>query len=141
MPAAIVDSAPFICGVGGFAHLRQLNSLGWTAPASIFHNTKTMGAMHGAALLLPAVILTCQAGGVEYRDFIPRWSHGRERRRDESEVREHVQVGTAIGLGIWAVRLFVFRAGRAYQNPLLEATMGGALADLMDREYRKAHGF
>ena len=34
--AACVDVAPFVAGAGGLAHLRQLNNLGWTAPASVF---------------------------------------------------------------------------------------------------------
>lgn len=140
VPAAIVDVAPFICGAGGVAHLSQLNNLGWTVPASIFRNARTMGAMNRTAVLLPAVVIFCQATGLEYRNFIPRWSHDRERRRDETEVREHIQVGFGIGLGVWFTRVFLLRMGRAYPGPLLEATMGGALADLMDREYRKAHG-
>jgi hypothetical protein len=131
---------PFVCGAGSVAYLSQLNSLGWTVPASIFRNAKTLSALHYSAFLLPATVLACQATGFEYRNFIPRWSHDRERRRDETEVRQHIAIGSAVGLGFWAVRLFALRMGRGYRSPLLEIVIGGGLADLMDREDRKTHG-
>ena len=138
--AATVDVAPLVCGTGALAHIRQLNSLGWTVPASIFRNKTTMMAMHRTVLYLTPLMLLCQACGFEYRYLIPRWSHDRERRREEEEVRKHVDVGLGTGAVSWALRMYVFGAGRAYWAPL-DVIMGGALSDLMHREYVKAHGF
>ena len=84
--------------------------------------------------------MLCQAAGFEYRNFIPRWSHDREKRRDEVEVRKHIDVGMGVGLASWVLRLYVLNAGRAYWAPL-DIVMGGALTDLLHREYCKAHGF
>ena len=95
--AAVVDTAPFIAGAGGFAHMSQLNNLGWTAPANVFRNRTTMMAMHRTVLFLTPFILLCQVSGLEYRSFIPRWSHDRERRRDEEDVRKQVEAGMGIG--------------------------------------------
>lgn len=139
LEAAVVDTAPFVVGVGGLAHLRQANDFGLTAHASIFRNTLTMTAMHRAVLFLTPVILGCQATGVDYRYVIPRWAHDRERRRDEEEVRKHVDVGMYLGAACWFFRMYGFRAGTRYWAPL-DIVMGGALADLMQREYIKAHG-
>ena len=137
--AMTVDCAPFVAGAGGLAHLGQLNKLGWTAPASIFRNRTTMMAMHRTVLCLTPLILLCQALGLEYRNFIPRWSHDRERRRDEEQVRHHVQFGMGAGVLMWAARMYFLRLGTAYWTPI-DAIMGGALADLAHREYVKAHG-
>ena len=138
--AAVVDVAPAVAGAGGFAHISQLNNLGWTAPASVFRNRTTMMAMQKTVLYLTPIVLLCQAAGLEYRSFIPRWSHDRERRRDEDEVRKHVDVGMGLGAVSWVLRMYVFNVGRLYWAPL-DVVMGGALADLMHREYCKAHGF
>ena len=137
--ATVVDTAPFIAGAGGVAHMRQLNNLGWTVPASVFRNRSTMMAMHRTVLFLTPLVLLCQAVRIEYRDFIPRWSHDRERRREESDVRQQVDAGMGIGAVSWFLRLYVFKVGRMYWAPL-DIVMGGALADLMHREYIKAHG-
>ena len=137
--AATVDTGPWIAGAGGFAHLRQLNDLGWTAPASIFRNKTTMMAMHRTVLYLTPMILLCQAAEIDYRNYIPRWAHDREKRRDEAEVRQQVNAGMGIGLLIWTTRMYVLNVGRAYWAPL-DIIMGGALADLAHREYVKAHG-
>ncbi|KAK3674730.1 hypothetical protein LTR78_005452 [Recurvomyces mirabilis] len=139
LKATCVDAAPFIFGVGALAHIRQANDFGFTARASIFANTRTLLATHRATLLVTPVILACQAMGVEYRYFIPRWSHDRERRRDEEEVRKHIAVGMYGGVALWAVRMYGFRVGRAYWAPI-DVILGGALADLAHREYMKAHG-
>lgn len=138
--AACVDAGPFIAGVGGFTHMVQLNQLGWTVPASIFRNTRTMTAMYRAAIRVPALFLVCQAAQVDYRSYIPRWCHDRERRRDELDVRQHVQAGEVIGLGIYFIRMLASNATRPYWSPLLEVVMAGALSDLLNREYWKAHG-
>ncbi len=132
--------APFICGAGGLAHMSQLNNLGWTVPASIFRNKATMTAMHRTGLFLTPLLLVLQAAGIGYRQYIPRWSHDRERRRDEEEVRKHVDVGMGMGAVAWALRMYAFNLGRAYWFPV-DVVMGGALADLLHREYCKAHGF
>ncbi|CZT25799.1 uncharacterized protein RCC_11468 [Ramularia collo-cygni] len=137
--ATVVDCAPFIAGAGGLAHLSQLNDFGFTAPASIFRNIKTMTAMHRTTLYLAPLILAFQAAGLEYRTYIPRWSHERELRRDEEEVRKHIDVGMGIGSLSWLVRMS-FKVGVRYWAPI-DIVMGGALADLLHREYVKAHGF
>ena len=99
-----------------------------------------MLAMHRTVLYLTPFVLLCQAAGIGYRSYIPRWNHDREKRRDEEEVRQHIDAGMAIGAVSWVLRIYVFNLGRAYWAPL-DVVMGGALSDLMDREYRKAHGF
>jgi hypothetical protein len=139
MEATVVDTAPIVAGVGGFAHLSQIPHFGFTAPASVFRNVQTMTAMHRTVLVVAPLVLTCQAVGLEYRFAIPRWCHPRELRRDEEEVRRHVQVGMAVGGGLWVARL-LFRFGARYWAPI-DVVMGGALADLMHREWVKAHEF
>lgn len=119
--------------------MRQLNSLGWTAPASVFRNVKTMTAMHRAVLYLTPLVLLCQAAGWDYRRFIPRWNHERERRRDEAEVRQQIDAGMGFGAGVWVVRMYFLSVAKAYWAPM-DIVMGGALADLLHREYVKAHG-
>ncbi|KJX97258.1 hypothetical protein TI39_contig519g00004 [Zymoseptoria brevis] len=139
LAAMVVDCAPFIAGAGGVAHLSQAMHFGFTAHASIFRNAKTLTAIHRTALVLAPLIFLCQASGFEYRRFIPRWAHERELRRDEEEVRKHVDVGMAIGGGLWTARL-LFRLGARYWAPV-DVIMGGALADLLQREYLRAHSF
>jgi hypothetical protein len=139
LAAMVVDCAPFIAGAGGLAHMSQAMHFGFTAHASIFRNVKTMTAIHRTTLALSPLIFLCQATGVEYRSFIPRWAHERELRRDEDEVRQHIDVGMAIGGGFYVARM-LFRLGARYWAPV-DVVMGGALADLLHREYLKAHGF
>lgn len=139
LQAMVVDCAPFIAGAGGLAHISQINDFGFTAPASIFRNIKTMTAMHRTTFLLSPLILGFQAAGLDYRIYIPRWSHPRELRRDEEEVRKHIDVGMGIGSISWILRM-TFRFGARYWAPI-DIVMGGALADLLHREYCKAHGF
>lgn len=137
--ATTVDVAPFVAGAGGLAHIRQANHFGFDAHASIFRNPKTLTAMHRSVIYLTPLVLACQVAGLEYRTYIPRWCHDRERRRDEEEVRLHVDVGMYAGVACWFVRIYGLRLGRAYWAPI-DVIMGGALADLMHREYCKAHG-
>lgn len=137
--AMVVDCAPFIAGAGGLAHASQAMDFGFTAPASIFRNVKTMTAMHRTTLILSPFILACQAAGLEYRTYIPRWAHSRELRRDEEEVRKHIDVGIGIGSLSWILRM-CFKFGARFWAPI-DVVMGGALADLLHREYCKAHGF
>ncbi|CAK3893741.1 Hypothetical predicted protein [Lecanosticta acicola] len=139
VPATVVDSAPVIAGVGGLAHLSQAHAFGFTARASVFRNVKTLTAIHTTTLVVAPLILALQASGFEYRYFIPRWASDRELRRDEEEVRQHVDVGMAFGSLSWIGRL-AFKLGARYWAPI-DVIMGGALADLMHREYLKAHGF
>jgi len=139
LQATCVDVAPFVAGAGGLAHLRQLNNFPLEAHASIFRNARTLTAMHRTTLFLTPLILACQAVGLEYRYPIPRWCHDRERRRDEEEVRTHVDFGMYAGVAIWFIRIYGLRWGRAYWTPI-EVVMGGALTDLAHREYCKAHG-
>ncbi|KAI5370613.1 hypothetical protein Slin14017_G014920 [Septoria linicola] len=135
--ATMVDAAPFVAGVGSLAHVSQIHAFGFTAPASVFRNVKTMTAMHRTVVFLVPFILTMQAAGIQYRTFIPRWCHERELRRDEAEVRKHVDVGAYIGGSIWIARL-LFKVGLRYWAPI-DVVMGGALSDLLHREYVKAH--
>lgn len=139
--AAVVDVAPFVFGAGALAHLSQLNDLGWTAQANIFKNPKTLGAVHRTTLVLVPLILTLQAVGAEYRQFIPRWAHERERGRDEGQVRNHVEAGMALGALGYVGRLTILSnpMGRRFWVPV-EIVLGGGLADLMHREFVKAHG-
>ncbi|KAF2717478.1 hypothetical protein K431DRAFT_306923 [Polychaeton citri CBS 116435] len=135
--AAIPDVAPFVAGAGSIAHLSQYNSLGWTTPASIFQNPRTLSALNRSATIISVVFLSCQAAGLDYRYLIPRWASDREKRRDELEVRRHVETGMIFGLGSSIVRTIM---GWGPRFSLLDIVMGGALADLAHREYCKAHG-
>lgn len=136
--ATAVDVAPFVAGIGGLTHLRQAMSFDFTAHFSIFKNPRTLTAMHRTTAFLAPLVLGCQALGWEYRDFVPRWAHEREARRDEGEVRQHVDVGMWIGSVVYLGRM-LGKVGVRYWAPV-EIVMGGALADLMQREYMKAHG-
>jgi len=136
--AATVDLAPFIAGAGGLAHISQAKDFGFTARASVLRNPKTLTAMHRTALVLVPVVLGCQAMGVEYRYAIPRWANDRERRRVEDEVRRHVDIGMCFGAASWFVRLYGLKWGRGYWAPI-DVILVGALADLMHREYYRAH--
>lgn len=137
--ASLVDAAPFVAGVGGARHISQIFDFGFTAPASVFRNVKTMTAMHRSVAVLLPLIWTAQAAGVQYRFLIPRWCHERELRRDEDEVRRHIDVGACIGGVSWVTRM-LFKIGVRYWAPI-DVVLGGALADLLHREYQKAHGF
>ena len=137
--AAIVDASPLILASGAIAHFSQLNSLGWTVPASIFANQRTMLTSHRATLVLPPLLMLLQSLGVEYRYYIPRWAHERERGRDEAQVREHVNAGMGLGLIAYVARMAVFGAGRRFWAPI-EVVLGGGLADVMHREFTRAHG-
>lgn len=95
--------------------------------------------MHTTTLVVAPLILALQASGLQYRYLIPRWASDRELRRDEEEVRKHVDVGMALGSAIWLSRL-AFRIGGRYWAPI-DIIAGGALSDLLHREYLKAHGF
>lgn len=148
LAALSVDSAPFIAGAGAVAHLRQWKDFGFTAHASIFRNPRTLQAMYVATWISFAVIGCAQAIGAEYRYLIPRWSQERERRRDEAQVRQHVDFGMMFGGAVTALRLGVnrVRQGRVSLGSRglialapIEVVMGGALADLMHREYGRAH--
>lgn len=136
--ATLVDAAPFVVGAAGLRHISQIHDFGFTAHASIFRNVKTMTAMHRAVVVVP-LILVAQATQIQYRTLIPRWCHERELNRDEVEVRKHVDVGASIGAGIWVTRL-LFKVGLRYWAPF-DIVVGGALSDLLHREYVKAHGF
>jgi hypothetical protein len=140
LEAACVDIAPFVAGVGALAYVRQLNDFGFTATANVFKNPKTLMAMHRTVLVVTPVVLLCQATGVEYRRFIPRWSQPRERMRDEEMVRKQVDFGMLAGVATWTLRIYGLRRGRAYWAPI-DVVMGGALADVMHREYVRAHEF
>lgn len=98
-----------------------------------------MTAIHRTTVFLPPLVLAFQAAGLDYRTYIPRWAHSRELRRDEEEVRKHIDVGMGIGGIGWILRL-AFKVGPRYWAPI-DIIMGGALADLLHREYLKAHGF
>lgn len=139
--ATIVDAAPLVFGAGALAHLSQLNDLGWTAQANIFKNPRTLAAVHRTTLFLIPAILTLQAADVSYRYFIPRWAHDRERGRDEEQVRKHVEAGMALGVLGYVARMTVLAnpLGRRFWAPA-EVVLGGGLADLMHREFVKAHG-
>jgi len=71
--------------------------------------------------------------------LIPRWAHARERQRDEEEVRKHVDFGMAVGTAGYFLRM-AFGAGKRYWFPF-DVIIGGAVADLLHREYLRAHNF
>lgn len=137
LPATTIDAFPFVVGAGSLAYISQYNSLGWTVPASIFRNPATMAALHRSAMLLPPVILACQAAGLEYRYLIPRWANEREKARDEDQARSHVETGMLIGGAVMVGRSL---AGLGPRWSLLDVVLGGGIADLALREYYKAHG-
>jgi hypothetical protein len=140
--AAVPDMAPFIAGAGTLAYLRQLPHLGWTVPVNPFVNHLTMTTMHRTTLFVTPLFLLLQVAGKDYRQLIPRWCNDREQRRDEAEARHHVDAGMLMGLGVWALRMFILggAAGTKYWAPM-DVILGGALTDLLHREHRKAHGF
>lgn len=136
LPATAVDAAPFMVGAGAITYLRQYSSLGWTVPANPFVNPRTMTAMHRSAMIAVPAILLAQAAGVEYRYAIPRWSHERERARDEEQARNHVETGMFVG-GVVMVGRSLAKMGPRWS--LMDLVLGGAIADLALREYYKAH--
>ncbi|KAF1827157.1 uncharacterized protein K489DRAFT_310628 [Dissoconium aciculare CBS 342.82] len=137
--ATVVDAAPFITVVGAATHVSQLHSFGFTTSASLFKNVKTLTALHRATLFVTPVVLACQAAGFNYRAYIPRWAHAREVQRDEEIVRQHIDAGMALGAASWLLRLS-FKLGARYWAPI-DILAGGALADVMQREYLRAHAF
>lgn len=137
LPATAVDAAPFVVTAGAIAYIRQYSSLGWTVPASPFANKRTVNALHRTALLAVPAILLAQAAGVDYRYAIPRWSHERERARDEEQARSHVETGMFVGGAIMVARSL---ASMGPRWSLMDLVLGGAVADLALREYYKAHG-
>lgn len=137
--AAIVDAAPFVAGIGALRHASQMFHFGFTARANVFHNPKTMAAMHRSVLVFVPVVLFLQGAGVEYRTFIPRWQNDRERMRDEEEVRQHVDAGAYLGGVSWVARI-ALRVGLRYWAPI-DVVLGGALSDVLHREYNRTHEF
>lgn len=137
LAATCVDAAPLIFTAGSLAYLRQLPSMGLTTSFSPLHNSRTLSAMHRSALLAVPAVLLAQAAGWEYRYAIPRWSHERERARDEEQARRHVEVGMFAGGAVMVARSLA-RLGPRWS--LMDWVLGGAFADLALREYYKAHG-
>jgi hypothetical protein len=137
LPATAVDAAPFVFLSGALTHLRQLPHLGSTARFSPLTNPLTMQALHRSALVSVPAILLAQAVGLEYRYAIPRWSHERERARDEEQARSHVEVGMFVGGAVMVGRSL---AGLGPRWSLVDLVLGGAVADLRLREYYKSHG-
>jgi hypothetical protein len=138
LAATAVDAAPFVTASGTIAYLSQLNNLGWTVPASPFANKLTISTLHRSALIATPVILGLQALDVQYRYLIPRWASERERRRDEEQARNHVEVGMLGGGALMIARTL---AGMGPRWSLLDVVLGGALADVLLREYYRAHDF
>lgn len=137
--ATLVDAAPFIASVGAFRHASQLFNFGFTVSANVFKNIRTLTALHNSTLLFIPVILSLQAAGIEYRNFIPRWTTAAESTRDEEEVRRHVDVGAYLGGMAWAARM-IMRLGVRYWAPI-DVVLGGAGADVLHREYVRTHAF
>ena len=80
-----------------------------------------------------------QAARIEYRNFIPRRSTTHELKRDEEEVRRHIDVGAYLGALSWVGRM-VMRVGVRYWAPI-DVVLGGAGADVLHREYVRTHAF
>ncbi|KAH6644819.1 hypothetical protein C7974DRAFT_28407 [Boeremia exigua] len=139
LEATLVDAAPYIAGIGALRHASQAFDFGFTVSANIFKNARTLNALHGSTLLFIPLVLSLQAAGIEYRNLIPRWSTVRERHRDEEEVRRHVDVGAYLGALTWAGRM-IMRVGVRYWAPI-DVVLGGAVADMLHREYMRTHDF
>jgi hypothetical protein len=137
--AMVVDAAPFVAVIGAATHVSQLHSFGFTVSANLFKNVKTLTSLHRATLIATPLVLACQAAGLNYRAYIPRWAHKRELERDEEVVRQHISAGMAMGAALWFSRL-VLKLGARYWAPV-DILAGGALADVMQREYIRAHAF
>jgi hypothetical protein len=137
--ATLVDAAPFIASVGALRHASQLFNFGFTVSANVFKNVRTLTALHTSTLFVLPAILSLQAAGVEYRNFIPRWTTAAELTRDEEEVRRHIDVGAYLGGMAWAVRM-IMRVGVRYWAPI-DVVLGGAGADVLHREYVRTHAF
>ncbi|KAJ4986340.1 hypothetical protein SVAN01_08157 [Stagonosporopsis vannaccii] len=135
--ATIVDAAPYIASVGGFRHVSQAFDFGFTVSANVFKNIRTLNALHTSTLFFVPLILSLQATGIEYRNFIPRWSTEREHYRDEEEVRRHVNVGACLGALSWVGRM-IMKVGVRYWAPI-DVVLGGAGADVLHREYFRTH--
>ncbi|QIX02534.1 hypothetical protein AMS68_008051 [Peltaster fructicola] len=134
--AAVVDIAPFVAGAGAFAYMRQINDFGFTTTASVFGNRRTVLATHRASLVMAGAVLGLQVAGIEYRQYIPRWASDRESRRDDEEARQHIDAGMIAGLGILLTRT-ILRKGPS--PSLMDVILGGALGDVLLREYFRAH--
>ncbi|UPX12237.1 uncharacterized protein EKO05_0002794 [Ascochyta rabiei] len=139
LTATLVDAAPFVAGVGAFRHASQMFDFGFTAHANVFRNPKTMNSMHRSVVFFVPLTLVLQGAGVEYRTLIPRWCHERERQRNEDEVRQHVDAGAYLGSLSWVVRM-AFKVGVRYWAPI-DVVLGGALSDVLHREYNRTHDF
>jgi hypothetical protein len=135
--ATVVDAAPVVAAVGAATHISQLHAFGFTVSGNLFKNAKTLTALNRATMIVPPLILACQAAELDYRAYIPRWAHKRELERDEEVVRQHIVAGMNMGTALWLTRL-LFRLGPRYMAPV-DILAGGALADLMQREYIRAH--
>ena len=71
----MVDVAPFVAGFGGLAHVSQVHSFGFTAPASVFRNVKTMTAMHRAVIFSVPLVFAAQARKCQgLRNIEEQWS-------------------------------------------------------------------
>lgn len=137
--ATLVDAAPYIASVGALRHASQLFNFGFTVSANVFRNARTLTALHASTLLFVPMILSFQAAGIEYRNFIPRRRTAAESTRDEEEVRRHVDVGAYLGGMAWVARM-IMRVGVRYWAPI-EVVLGGAGADVLHREYVRTHAF
>ncbi|OAG07514.1 uncharacterized protein CC84DRAFT_1243093 [Paraphaeosphaeria sporulosa] len=137
--ATLVDAAPFIASIGALRYASQLFNFGFTVSANVFKNVRTLTALHTSTLLFVPMVLSLQAAGVEYRNFIPRWRTAAESTRDEEEVRRHVDAGAYLGGMAWVARL-IMRVGVRYWAPI-DVVLGGAGADVLHREYVRTHAF
>lgn len=138
--ALAVDVTPYVLGAGTITHVSQVNQFGFTAHASVFKNPRTLSAMHTTANYAGLLVTILQLGQYNYRQLIPRWASERERRRDEEQARSHVLTGMIIGAGIGSARaVYTFRTRGYLSLSLLEVVLGGGLADILLREYYRAH--
>lgn len=134
--ALVVDAAPFVVATGAAVHLSQINRFGFTAYASPFRNPRTIAATHAAATFWVTVVTGLQLGGVNYRQYIPRWAGSFEPLRDETAVRQHIRFGMNVGFVVLLAR---FHFGKGPIPSMMDVVIGGATADLLMREYFRAH--
>lgn len=134
VPAMVVDAAPIVAVIGAATHISQLRSLGSAASANWSTYINTMVAVNRAAATVPALLLLCQATGLNYRAYLPRWANERERERDEGSVREHIRLGMQTGTALWLTRLVCGLGAKRLSAPV-DVLAFGALGDVMQRNF------
>lgn len=136
LAALTVDAGPLVLGAGALRYIVQAPQFGFTATANVFKNKPTIQATHRTAQMVVPLFAGLQIAGIDYRYYLPRWASDRDHRMDEDEVRGHVDQGMILGLGTSFIRS-VMRFGPRWS--IMDAVIGGYIADVLLREYFRAH--